>query len=313
MRKNLKLLLGTAILGVLLVAAIFAWAENQQKMIPSFIKPLDSNRTSGVIEQAKAQELARSIVAKFQPGAEISEGTLQEKLPGQRKVWSFKFGKQGWLDLDAETGEPLIYGYVDTEKQLMNAKTHKTTLGKEDLLELAKQEFQKLGVSWPGGEPETELITDLGGCSGIAEWRIKWPKLYKGYQFRGDTINATVDAYTGELLAYNNYWFSKAPPTLKVKVAKDEAREVAAKVLASSSSEVKDVEIEFPGELYIVNPNYRWREDREFIKYPPGETRLAWLFNFTLKRQFPETVYKQVGEIWIDAENKEVLGGVISP
>jgi hypothetical protein len=305
MGKVSKLTVLGVILGVFLAGGIIVWAGTGKKITP-FSRPLDTQSTEGVIDRTRAHALAQAVVNRLYPGARVSEGVLEEKYPGQRQVWSFAFGEAGLLELDAETGRLLVYVYAVPPRG--NGGSSQTLLRKEEAIRSARVKVATLGVPLPEAEPEAELVTELGGCSGASVWAVRWPRCYEGYVFREDKIMVTIDAYNGELLGYNNLWFSKTPAELAVNVAAEEAKRAAAAALSPQGK----AKIQTPGQLYLVNPNYRWREDKRFIKYPSGETRLAWVFNFTLERQLASGIYKQTGEIWVDARNGEVLGGVIS-
>jgi hypothetical protein len=292
-------------LGLLLVAGVVAWAENNGYLVR---RPLDPSVHKGeIINQIEATQFAKTIGARLLPETAISEGKLEERNPGQRKLWSFEFSpKKGILELEAESGQPVIYISFEKISEVRNSGNSDTIITKEDTLSCAKEEFEKLGAPWPEGQPSVDLIDK--GQAGIKFWHLRWPRLYQGYAFRDDVVAAQIDAYKGELISYNYHYFSQAPSTVDLKVTKDEARKVAEDIMMSQGN----AEIKSPGNLYLINPNYRWRTDKEFIKYPSGETRLAWVFDFSLQHKEGDGVIDRVGEIWIDAENKEVLGGVIS-
>lgn len=95
-------------------------------------------------------------------------------------------------------------------------------------------------------------------------------------------------------MAYRNNYFSIEPKSFSVSIKKE-----VALTRAQDISEREEFDLSASANLMIVNPNYRWTD--KALDVPDIHSRLAWVIPFEK--------YEGRGEIYIDAETGEMLGG----
>lgn len=209
------------------------------------------------------------------------------------------FGKNGAANIDAQTGEVLTL--ANFEKLGKKISQPAKAISNDMALNKAKKLIAENNlVDVSGLDVEHVAPVDNFGDDPCGLVRVVWKRSYKGFSFKNDKVMIDFDPETMEVVGYSNGLLSEEPSSVAVSV-----NETKALALASEMIENKDIKTVagLSANLEITNPNYYWTD--AYTGEEPSTTRLSWLVPI-----FNPQTGQQLGEIWIDAEDGSILGGV---
>lgn len=140
------------------------------------------------------------------------------------------------------------------------------------------------------------------------EWVVKWSRMWRGIPYHGPGAAVGLEAATGTLVSAGYYVPPPPPASAEVAVSEERAREVALGALRAAGKDSGFVSPEIAAKLMIVEPNGDFANPKPVGWKDP--TRVAWVVTVTQKAK--EGFIMGRVEIWVDAADGSVLGGVMS-
>lgn len=283
--------------GLVAMFSIIGAGSLYASQVVQFMTIVASGSVGSAFEMGRAQTVANEFFHKINPGATLTRTGMMDLQPGNRRVWQFEYQGQGGLDIDAQSEKVTFFFNKKRRKELADEPPSATRLTKEVALEKSKNQARLLGIEIGDSSGSAVLNERPGEAWG--SWDFSWPREKNGYKFKTDRIVLAVDTLQGKILAYNFYWISDDPASTEASISQNDARDTAIKTASANGFGLSPS----AGHLLIINPNYKWTSN--FVKMPPKETRLAWVFDFDNSKDN----WTHEAEVWIDAATGEMLGG----
>jgi len=134
------------------------------------------------------------------------------------------------------------------------------------------------------------------------KWTISLHRCYKGYRFHSDFMVMHLLPKDGELDGFGFRFESELPILPDNKLDKDQAYGKAGEYMAQMVAPLGNLQ---DAELQIVQPDRKWEYIEAGVRPPKSKkSRLAWVMRFDAPWA--------ITEVWVDAENGDVLGGAES-
>ncbi|MEW5705917.1 MAG: hypothetical protein AB1743_03850 [Actinomycetota bacterium] len=248
------------------------------------------------INKDNASQTAQKVFEALTPGSKLKSIELIERRYGKQLLWEALSDQDGEVQVNAINGEiKFVLNMKNVIDVTSDARASHPLISKESALQSVRKIAKDLQLFVPDEEPdEANLLKHSDNKDAVHRWYFKWAREEQGFEYHDDWVFAYVDAYKGKLIGYNKNYVSYTKPSLDIKIKEAEALELAKKIANKNGYSL----IPEKSELMIVNPNYRWTDN--FVMFPE-ETRLAWIIHFSK--------LTGIGEIWIDASTREMLGG----
>jgi len=139
------------------------------------------------------------------------------------------------LVFDRETGEMMRISNATLGNmravESSQGKTIPFTLTREDCQAIVAKYFKLItGEELPdvGGLLENTWPRSKSGFVEPSHYILfEYPRFYKGYKFRDDSINLGLFAMDGKFETYNKFYRSNSPPTVEVKITEEQAKQRA--------------------------------------------------------------------------------------
>jgi len=170
-------------------------------------------------------------------------------------------------------------------------------ISEPEAAKLAKQYLKAAGLSLDnaklqGNKPVLYANND---CL----WRVTFKRMYNGYPYSNDGALVTLNPSDGSLVGFGYHFKSPKPLSTDVKVDKAAAVECARTYMAEMGY---GIGMPTFAELLIVQPDDYWEYiDTGDMAEPQDIAQLAWVLRFNAPWD--------VTEVWVDAENGNILGG----
>ncbi|MEI6520777.1 MAG: hypothetical protein WCO98_12180, partial [bacterium] len=214
----------------------------------------------------------------------------------QPNVWGVK-DENSTVYCNEFTGNVTI---AHTSGMISEGKKDFTKITKETAISFAKKHLKAAGISFDDLVLETIKIEPKLNSS---VWQIKYRREYKIYKYLDEWLAISIDPLDGALISFNYHCNSLVPVNTDVKLKKETAIKNAGVCLKN----IKQI----PGklvsaELMIVQPDNYLDIAGKKIKsdeYKQQQiTRLAWVINLDGPWD--------ITQVWVDAEDGSILGGV---
>jgi hypothetical protein len=249
------------------------------------------------INKDNAVKLASQIFEKINPGSKVDNINLKERILEKQLVWEARSNQEGEIWIDANEGIiRFIFNGKEINNSVINARHNNPLISKDTAMDKISKLADELNLSVSDGSPEVDLFKDNEAEDAIYSWDFKWKRTFEDHEFHNDWISISIDAYKGELISYNKNFNSLEPKELKIKINKQRSLEFASEFAKKQNMQINSLKV---ARVVIVNPNYRWTS--QLIEEFNPESRLAWVVSFAKQ--------EGIGEIWVDTENGEILGG----
>jgi len=215
---------------------------------------------------------------------------------GHPDVWEIKVNKH-LVEVDAKTGKVRLaieFGPVAQKRPGIPYITEKAAQ------QAAAGYLSKLGVDLGGARLEETRLDTYWSQKDAKKWTVVYARVYKGYPFKYDSVQASIDPVDATLISFSQIYPSPLPEMTKVKVKPRKAEAKAREHMAQIDAPLGKM-IEEP-ELRIVQPDTYW-EPRPRGENPKKSSisRLAWVMRFDEPWE--------ITEVWVDAANGRVVGG----
>ena len=218
--------------------------------------------------------------------------------PDQRaNAWRVKF-KDITADVDDTTGQ--IHSAMNVI--ILERKNNGTVgISVEVANQNALQYLKAAGLSLDDARIVSSKYVRYSTSPVFAFWEIVLQRMYNGHPFYGDDfIRVTLDPADGSLSSFGYNFRSPLPESTSVQLSQESAVSAGQDYLAGLGYEVGSL---VSADLQIVQPNSYWEYMGTGSLPPtPSESRLAWVISFNAP-------WKKT-EVWVDAANGSVLGGV---
>jgi len=292
-KRNILLLI--ILVGIVISSAVLVYANEYL----SISKP--SGKTPAIKKEV-ATKAAQDVFGAMNPNSRLTSIVLKERLPNNQLLWEAFSDKDSEIWVNANNGEiRFLFDGENSADRVDYAKNKFPAISREQALSSIAQAAGKLKLEVPSTKPDNaEMVNHSDNEGEPYEWNFKWAREKQGYKYHDDWVFISVDAYKGQIIGYNQNFASNEPTSLEIRIEKPEALELAGRLASKEGFSL----IQNEAELMIVNPNYRWTE--YMTKVPEANTRLAWVIVFDK----PQAPFGGSGEIWIDASNGKMLGGV---
>jgi len=253
---------------------------------------LDPSKENVKVSFDEAKSIAEKSLPTLKNANLLHEGLVYDKLSGKR-VWELKFVKDGKhisVCIDANSGE-VIYLWDESKMSPSGGI-------------ISEREAERIANSYlESREKENNLVLSSVVFNPSEEkaygpkYDVHYSRLIKGIPCLSDGITVSVNANSGEVVAYYKVWTipegdcTNSEPTL----AEEDARNILKSYM----------EREYSTEIDILSSKLVWMD----LNYPAEgsekDVRLAWWL------EFEDAHLKKIGmppaSAWIDAHSGDVL------